>query len=107
MGEGAQSSWIWESVDLLNQLEGNKIEDEGLLVEDDNHHILSKLDVHDELVSIESNLCSILLFVIVPNDHLVSLLLVDQHNHIGFVHHFDEGDILVELLHLLLESGTT
>lgn len=106
MRQCAESCWIWESVNLLDQFKGNKVEDEGLLIEHYNHHILSQLDIHDELICVESNLCSILFLVIVPNNYFVSLLLIDQNNDVGFVHHFNQGNILVKLLHLLLESGT-
>jgi hypothetical protein len=72
----AESCWIWESVNLLDQFESNEVEDEGLLIEHYNHHILSQLDIHDELICVESNLCSILFLVIVPNNYFVSLLLI-------------------------------
>lgn len=102
--QGAESCWIWECVYLLDQLKGHEIENECLLNEYNNHHILSKLDIHDKLVSIESDLCSIFLLVIIPNDNLIPLLLIDQNDHIGFIHHFYKSDVLVEFLHLLLES---
>ena len=35
--EGAETSWIEVRVDLLDELEGHEIEDEGLLVEHDEH----------------------------------------------------------------------
>ena len=88
LGQGAESCWIWECVYLFDQLQSNEIENECLLIEDNNHHILSKLDIHDELVSIESDLCSIFLLMIIPNHDLISLLLVDQNDNIGFIHHF-------------------
>ena len=61
---------------MLDQFEGDEVEDEGLLIEDYNHHILSQLDIHDELICVKGNLCSILFLMIVPNNHFVSLLLI-------------------------------
>ena len=68
LGEGTETSWVCIRVDLFDKLECDEIEDEGFFIQDDNHHVFSKLDVHDELISIECNFGSILLLVIVPNE---------------------------------------
>ena len=77
LGEGAKTCWIEECVDLLDKLKGNKIENKGLFVENDDHHVFSKLDIHNELVCVESDLRPILFLVIVPDDDFVPLLFVD------------------------------
>ena len=77
LGQGAKSGRIGVGVHLLYELERNKIDDKGLLVEDHNHHVLAQLDVHNELIGVEGNLCPIFLLVVVPNDNFVPLLLVD------------------------------
>ena len=102
LGQGAKSGRIGVGVHLFYELERNKIEDKGLLVEHHNHHVLAQLDVHNELIGVKGNLCPIFLLVVVPNDNFVPLLLVDQHYHIRFVHHFHQGDLLVQILHLFL-----
>ena len=97
-----ETGWIRIRVHLLDQLESNEIENEGLLVQDHDHHILSELDVHNKLIGIKRDLCPILFLVIIPNNNFVPLLLVDQHYDVGFVHHFNESNILPQILHLLL-----
>lgn len=100
----AEAGWIRESVDLFNELKRHEIEYEGLLVEHHNHHIFTKLDIHNELIGIESNFCPIFLLVIIPNDYFISLLLIHQHNNIRLVHHFHERNMLAKILHLFLQS---
>jgi len=87
--KSAQSSWIRERVNLLYQLEGDEVENKGLLVEHNNHHVLSQFDIHNKLIGVECDLGSIFLLVIVPNYHFIPLLLIDQHDDICFIHHFD------------------
>jgi len=41
LGKCAESGWIGISVDLFYELEGDEIEDEGLLIEHDDHHVLA------------------------------------------------------------------
>eukprot|EP00355_Strombidium_rassoulzadegani_P000586 CAMPEP_0168612802 /NCGR_PEP_ID=MMETSP0449_2-20121227/3110_1 /TAXON_ID=1082188 /ORGANISM="Strombidium rassoulzadegani, Strain ras09" /LENGTH=365 /DNA_ID=CAMNT_0008653389 /DNA_START=169 /DNA_END=1265 /DNA_ORIENTATION=- len=100
---GAEAEGVGVSVDLLDELERDEVEDEGLLLEDDDHHVLAQLDVHDELVGVEGDLRPVLLLVVVPDHHLVLLLFVDQHDHVRLVHHLHEGDVLLQVLHLLLQ----
>ena len=76
LGQSTEACWIREGVDLLDQFEGDKVEDEGLLVQHHDHHFLSQLHVHDKLICVKGNLCSILFLMIVPNNHFVSLLLI-------------------------------
>jgi hypothetical protein len=90
---------------LLDELKGDEIEDESFLLEHDDHHVLSELDIHNELVGVEGDLCSILLFMIIPNDNFVSLLFIHQNNHICFVHHLYQRNVRVQVLHLLFRSG--
>lgn len=45
--------------------------------------------------------------MVIPNDDLVALLLIHEHNHIGLVHHFDESDLLAQVLDLLLQPRTS
>lgn len=42
--------------------------------------------------------------MIIPNYNFISLLLVDQNNHVGFIHHLYESDISVQVLDLLFRS---
>lgn len=72
-----QSSWIRVSINLLYQLESDEVENKGLLVEHNNHHVFSQFDIHNKLIGIESDLCSIFLLVIIPNYHFIPLLLID------------------------------
>ena len=104
---GAKSGWIWESIDLLDQLEGDEVENEGLLDEHNDHHVLSEFDIHDELVGVESDLCPILLLMVIPNYNLISLLLVHENDYICLVHHLHQCYVLIQILHLFLEAGTT
>ena len=104
LGKRAESPRIEVGVDLLDQLEGHEVEDEGLLVEDHDHHVLAELDVHNELVGVESDLRSVFLLVVVPDDDLVPLLLVDKHDHVRLIHHLHQGNLLSQILHFLLQS---
>ena len=88
---------------MFDELEGYEIEDEGLLVEHDDHHVLSQLHVHNQLVCVERDLCPVLFLVVVPDDNFVSLLLINENNDVGLVHHFDECDLLAQILDLLLQ----
>ena len=73
--------------------------------QDDDHHILSKLDIHNELISVECDLCPILFFMVVPNHNLVFLLLVNEDDDISLVHHFNERNLLAQILNLFLQTG--
>ena len=77
LGEGAETSWIEVRINLFDKLEGDKIEDKGFLVKDDDHHVISQLYVHNQFVRIQRDLCPIFLLMIVPDDNFVPLLLVD------------------------------
>ena len=89
---------------MLNQLKSHEIEDEGLLVEHDNHHVLSELDAHDELVCVECDLCPVLFLVVIPDDYLVPLLFVNEDDNVGLVHHFNQSNVCVQILYLLFGS---
>lgn len=102
--EGAETTRIDIGVDLFDELEGHEVEDEGLLVQDHDHHVLAQLDVHDELRGVEGNLCPVLLLVVVPDHHLVPLLLVNEHNHVRLIHHLYQRNLLPQILHLFLKS---
>jgi len=41
--------------------------------------------------------------VVVPDDDLVSLICVDQHDHIRFVHHFNDAHLALQFLDFLLQ----
>jgi hypothetical protein len=40
LGQGAKASWIEVRVNLLDELERNEIENKGLLVQHNDHHVL-------------------------------------------------------------------
>lgn len=102
--QGNKAEWVRESLHLFDQFEGDKVENERLLVQHDNHHILAKFHVVDDLVLVEGDLGALLLFVIIPDDNLVALLLEDEHDDVCLVHHLNKGDGLAEL-HLLFQLG--
>lgn len=103
--KSAQPGWVREGINLLDELKSDEIKDKSLLLEDHDHHVLSELDIHNELIGIEGDLCSILFFMIIPNDNFVSLLFIHQNNHICFVHHLYQRNVGVQVLHLLFWSG--
>ena len=93
-------------LDLLDELERHEVEDEGLLVQNNDHHVLAQLDIVDDLVLVESDFGPLFLLVVVPDDHLVPLLLEDEDDDVRLVHHLDEADGLADL-DFLLELGAT
>lgn len=98
---------IWECINLFDELQSDEIENESFLIKHNDHHVLSQLDVHNELISIESDFSSILFLMIIPNDNFVSLVFVNQNDDIGFIHHFYQCNICVQVLNLLLWSGAS
>ena len=105
-GEGDEPQRVRVRLYLLDELERNEVEDESLLVENDDHHVLAKLDIVDNLVLVEGYLGAFFLLVIVPDDYFVALLLEDDDDYVGLVHHFDQADGLADL-DFLLELGAT
>lgn len=104
---GTQSLGVRESFYLLNELERHEVEDKGLFLKDDDHHVFPEFDVHDQLVCIEGYLCPVLLLVVVPDDHFVALVCKHQHYHVRFVHHFHNGYFVLKVLHFLLQTLVT
>ena len=92
---------------MLDELERNEVENECFLVEHNNHHVFPEFDVHDQLVGVERDLSPVLFFVIIPNNHFVPLLFVNQHDHIGFIHHFDQSYVCAKVLNLLFGTRST
>lgn len=43
--------------------------------------------------------------MVVPNHNLVFLLLVNEDDDISLVHHFDERNLLAQILNLFLQTG--
>ena len=105
-GEGDEPQRVRVRLHLLDELERDEVEDESLLVENDDHHVLAKLDIVDNLVLVEGYLGAFFLLVIVPDDYFVALLLEDDDDYVGLVHHLDQADGLADL-DFLLELGAT
>lgn len=103
LGQGAKAGRIEVGVNLLDELERDEIENKGLLVQHNDHHVLSQLHVHNQLVCVERDLCPVLLLVVVPDDNFVPLLLINKNDDIRLVHHFDECNLLAQILNLLLQ----
>ena len=105
-GEGDEAQRVRVRLHLLDELERDEVEDEGFLVEHDDHHVLAKLDIVNNLVLVEGYFGAFFLLVIVPNDDFVALLLEDDDDYVGLVHHLDQADGLADL-DFLLELGAT
>lgn len=89
---------------LFNKLQSYKIENERFFLQDHNHHVFSKFDIHNQLVCIKSDLRPILFLMIIPNNHLVALIGIDKDYHICFVHHLHDGHLVLKVLDFLLKT---
>lgn len=87
---------------LFNEFQGHKVENECLFHQDNDHHVFTQFDILDQLVSIEGNLSPIFLLMVVPYNHFVSLVCVNEHYDVGLVHHLNNAHLVFEVLNLLL-----
>ena len=101
----AQALRIRVSFNLLYQFECYKVEYKRFLMQNDNHHIFSQFDVHNQLVCIKCNLCSVLLIMVVPDHHLVSGIFIDKHDHVCLIHHFNYCYFFVQVLNFLFQTS--
>ena len=67
------------------------------------HHVFSQANVHNELIRIKSDFCSVFLLVIIPNNYFVPLICIDKDDYICFVHHFYDTYFVAEVLNFFLE----
>ena len=103
-GDAAQTQRVGARLQLLDELERLEVEDEDLVLEDDDEHVLAEADVLDFLVVVERDFGAVLLLVVVPNHHLVLGLGHHQHDDVRLVHHLHQLHRLVQQLALLLDA---